>query len=317
VKVLGVGRAIRVSGTRDQRIAAVAGRQRGRARRSQLRAVGLSDDTVDRLVASGYLIREHRAVYVVGHAAPTPLGRETAAVLACGDDVVLSHLTAARLHGLLRHDVPDGPIHITVPRRRHPVLEGVVVHRTSNLPDYDIRDHEGLPITSPIRTLLDVAEQLEQDELDWAVDEAIQQHMANANVLQRVAAEARGRRGASKLAAAARRHQGSGRTRSETEKRFRFLMRDSTLPQPIFNHWMLGCEYDAYWPELGLVVELDSEQWHSAKTKIEHDSAKGAAAVAAGLVVMRFTADQVWNGPLSVIARLAQAIARLQARLAA
>src|SRR5436305_10084431 len=97
VEVLGVSHPIRVSGTRDERIAAVAHHQRGRLSRDQMRAAGLDDDTIDRRARTGHLIRKQKGVYAVGHAAPTALAAETEAVLACGPHAVLSHHTAARL----------------------------------------------------------------------------------------------------------------------------------------------------------------------------------------------------------------------------
>ena len=305
-----------IRGTRDERIAAVAGRQRGRISRAQLLAAGVASRTIYDLLARGALIRRHRGVYAVGHAASVELGPETEALLACGPGAVLSHLTAARLLHILRNEPPDAPIHVTIAGRHGPAPDGVIVHRTNHLPDEDIREREGLPVTSPARTLLDSAERLSQTELDWSVDEAIQQGLVSAGILARVAAAAPGRHGASKLQKAAARHANTGITRSEAEKWFRALIADSGLPMPEFDHLMLGYRYDAYWPEYRLVVEIDSGQWHSIQPKVEHDTAKGAAAVAAGLTLIRFTAAQIKHQPLVVLARAAQAIAHAEARAA-
>src|ERR1700759_4131363 len=101
VEVLGVSGPIRVCGSRDERIAAVAGKQRGRISRSQIRDAGVNDDAIDRLVRNGHLIRKQKGVYAVGHDAVTPLTAETEALLACGPHAVLSHHTAARMWKLV------------------------------------------------------------------------------------------------------------------------------------------------------------------------------------------------------------------------
>jgi hypothetical protein len=94
----------------------------------------------------------HRGVYAVGHTAPTPLAAETAALLACGEHAVLSHGTAARLWRLL----DDDTIHVTIRGRHGPRPDGVHVHRTNRLTRGEVKVVEGLPVTSPARTLADL-----------------------------------------------------------------------------------------------------------------------------------------------------------------
>ena len=171
VVVLGVGRPVRVVGARDERIAVIAGHQRGRVTRDQLRAAGISDDAIDRCIVRGQLRRVHRAVYAVGHTAPAPLADETAALLACGPHAVLSHQTAARLWKLL----PDGDarIHVTIRGRHGARPTGVTVHRTRRLNRSEVRTVERLPITSALRTLLDLAANVDLRTLERAVEQAL------------------------------------------------------------------------------------------------------------------------------------------------
>ncbi|HUZ28387.1 MAG TPA: type IV toxin-antitoxin system AbiEi family antitoxin domain-containing protein [Solirubrobacteraceae bacterium] len=308
VAVLGVRRLVAASGSRHERIAQVAARQRGHISRAQLLAIGVPDRTIYRLAARGQLIRVHRGVYAVGHAAPAPLAAETAALLACGPGAVLSHHPAARLRGVLRRD--DAPIHVTVPGRHGPRLANVHVHRTSTLTPADIQFREGLPLTSTARTLLDLADVLDQRDLDWAVDEAIQQRLVSLKALHRVAEQADGRHGAARLLRAAQRHRPGGVTKSVAEKRFRALIRAAGLPEPLRNRKLRGVEVDCYWPDSQLVVEVDGYQWHSTRPKFEHDSRKGAKLVAAGLALMRVTWYQMEDESFAVVARVAQAITR-------
>jgi very-short-patch-repair endonuclease len=298
-------------------VAAIASRQRGRAARWQLRTAGLSDSAIDRMAARGYLIREHRGVYVVGHTAPTPLGPETGALLACGHGAVLSHFTAARMWNLLRRVPPDAPVDVTVIGRHGPSPSGVRAHRASTLIPADVRIRDRLAVTAPARTALDLADVLDQRDLEWSVDEALQRGLVTKRDLAALTARAVGRRGGGRLARALARHSASGITRSEAEKRFRDLVRAAGLPQPRSNIRLHGYEVDFYWPAQRLVVEIDGYRFHSSRPKIEHDTSKAAALVAAGLQLMRFTALQLCDRPLVVTARVAQALARADAHRAA
>ncbi len=306
VPVLGRRRLFVVSGRREARIGAVAAQQRGRITRRQLLAIGVADRAIYRLVASGYLRREHCGVYAVGHTAPASLAEETAALLACRDGAVLSHFTAARLWKiLLRGD----SVHVTVPGQHAPRLRGVHVHKTKWLAPGAVCFVDHLPVSSPARTLHDIASGLSRRELERAVDEAIQLGLVQQRVLLHVGG---------RLAQAAARHSASkGVTRSELERRFRRLIDDAGLPQPRSNVRLHGYEVDFYWPAHGLVVEVDGYQWHRTRPKFEHDAAKGAALVAGGLALIRFTWRQMEDRPLAVAARLAQAIARADAARAA
>jgi hypothetical protein len=128
VQILGMRRRTTVSGTRDQRIAAVANLQRGRLSRRQLLAIGVRSNTIDRLVRSGYLSPKHRGVYAP-HRAEIEYGDETAALLALRHGAVLSHQSAASLWG----PAPaDRLIHAAIPGAgAGATLEGVRVHRAA------------------------------------------------------------------------------------------------------------------------------------------------------------------------------------------
>jgi very-short-patch-repair endonuclease len=302
---------VAVSGSRSERIATVAERQRGRIERAQLLAIGIPDRAIYRLVAHGYLIRRRRGVYAVGHAAAVELAAETEALLACGDGAALSYFTAGRLWQILPHRATDGHlIHITVPGRHGADPDGIRVHRSDSLRPTSIHQLHELPVTSPGRTLLDLAEGLNPADLDWAVDEAVQRDLVSPDPLTRYARQHPGRRGAGKLAAAAARHRPTGVTKSQAEKRYRALIRSAGLPDPLTNVKLHGFTVDCYWPDHHLVVEVDSQRWHSIQPKVEHDSVKRATLVAAGLVVMSVTWQQMEQEPYAVVARTAQALAR-------
>jgi very-short-patch-repair endonuclease len=113
--VLGASRKIIVSGSRDARVAAIAAQQRGRIARRQLLAGGLTAGQIHHLLRSDRLFRMLSGVYAVGSPAPVALGRETSALLAVREGALLSHMTAARLWGLMpAGSDPDEPVHVMV-----------------------------------------------------------------------------------------------------------------------------------------------------------------------------------------------------------
>jgi very-short-patch-repair endonuclease len=250
----------------------------------------------------------------VGHAALVELAAETEALLACGPGATLSYRTAGRMWHILplrdRAPGPDDLVHVTVPHRHGASPPGVCVHRSDTLKPTSIGLLHELPVTSPGRTLLDLAEELGDRELEWAIDEAVQRELVSPGPLIRYARQSFGRQGAGKLAKAATRHKPTGITKSRAEQRFRQLIRDAGLPEPQTNVRLHGYEVDCYWPEYNLAVEVDSYRWHASKPKFEHDSTKGSALVAAGVVLMRVTWRQMDHAPYAVVARTAQALAR-------
>jgi hypothetical protein len=148
----------------------MAAKQHGVVCRADLLAAGLSIAAVRHRLANERLHPLHRGVYLVGHPVPPPLAREMAAVLACGDGAVASHHTSASMQGLIAPH--DGPIHITLTSRSKRLRPGIRVHRSATLAPQDIRHHHGIPITSPARTIIDLAETLSPRALHRAYEEA-------------------------------------------------------------------------------------------------------------------------------------------------
>ncbi len=138
-------------------MAALASRQHGVVSRIQLVEIGFEPRAIDRRVEAGRLHPVHRGVYLVGHRAAPPYGREMAAVLACGQGAVASHRSAAHLWALLPYPAGFQRIEITVPDRDPGNKPGIRVHPTARFDRRDIRTCRGIPVTTPARTLLDLA----------------------------------------------------------------------------------------------------------------------------------------------------------------
>jgi len=161
---------IRGAAGRERAIAELGRRQRGVVTRTQLRDIGLSPDAIDYRLRSGRLHALHRGVYLLGYSAPPPGARELGAVLACGAGAVISHRSAGALWKLLPR-LPGG-LEITVAGRDPGRKPGIRIHCVSSLDRRDVRKLHGIPITTPARTLLDLAATASSRELEQALAEA-------------------------------------------------------------------------------------------------------------------------------------------------
>jgi hypothetical protein len=261
--------------------------------RGQLLDAGVSVNTLDRWVKSGRLIGVYRGVYAVGHVPPSPQARAMAAVLACGPGAVLSHRSAATLWGLIRH---HGSIDVTAPTyRRH---HGIALHR-SRLTETDVTVHYAIPITTPARTLADLAEVVDPASLTRAVNEARVRHLTS---LEAVARQLRPGRATKVLAGLVARADGP--TRSVFEDRFLAFCRRHGLPRPEVNATVAGFEVDMLWRGQRLIAELDGRAFHD---DFERDRDRDAELLAAGHRVVRVT----WQRLTTSEAREANRFARL------
>jgi hypothetical protein len=259
--------------------------------RSQLLALGLSRGAVEHWLSVGRLQLLFRGVYSVGHTALRAEGRRLAAVLACGPGAVLSHRSAASHWGLLRTD--QTRIDVTAPRGRHGA-SGIRLHRSRSLDAQDTTHHEGIPITSVSRTLLDLASAARPSELERALAQAERLQLYDHRAITDVIARANGHRGTQVLAQATTRTPKW--TRNEWEAEFLQQLRDAGLPEPETNEPFDApdhghCEPDYHWPEHRVIVETDGFETHGTRAAFRADRAKDAALTAAGYRVLRFTRD--------------------------
>ncbi len=157
-----------------------------------------------------------------------------AAVLACGEGAVLSHLSAAALWGIRSQDPIT--IDVSVASRVKRSVECVRVHRPRLLGDIDVTVRAGIPVTSVPRTLIDSAEVVPRRTLERALDEAEYLRLLDSTGLARALKRHRGRAGAARLSAALSEHDpGTTRTQSELEERFLALVRRAGFPAPEVN----------------------------------------------------------------------------------
>jgi very-short-patch-repair endonuclease len=299
----------------DARIEAITDHQCARASRAQLLAGGVSASAIVRRVRAGRLELVHQGVYALPQTSDIPLAAETAALLACGEDAILSHHSAVTLWGL--GPGTARPIHVTVPGDRgFPAPGGTKLHRSRILARQDIRIHHGLPLTSPARSMLDAAATLPDRDLERLLDEGLfALRLLTRAELAELLARAGNHPGRARLMRVANAHTDDTRTDSPPEERLLALIRAAGLPEPRLRIPMLGYRLDFFWPELGLAVEVDSYGTHGSRRRFEGDRQRDARLLTEmGIVVLRLTRAAIENRPIEAISLLARAIGQGEAR---
>jgi len=294
-------------------IATLAGRQHGVVGVRQLYALGLSQGQVRRRAAAGWLHRVHRGVYAVGHGCLTRRGHWMAAVLAYGAGAALSHQAAAALWRL-RAEPAGTPVDVTIPTASGcSSRPGIRLHRVGTLLPAEVSRCERIPVTTPARTILDLAAVLSRRQLERLIDEAERLRLCGATELEAIAAAhaARGAVGAAALASVLRSHTvGATLTRSELEERFLALCRGRGVPAPLVNAPLLGLTVDFHWQDEAVVVEVDGHASHGTRRAFQDDRDRDSLLAAHGVRTLRFTWWDVTKRPAVVADRLRRVLGR-------
>ena len=259
-------------------------------------ALGLGRDAIQHRASIGQLHRIHHGVYAVGHRKLTPQGHRMAAVLAYGPDAVLSHRSAAAHWGIGQ---PSWKIEVTTPTSRRS-RKGTRAHQGVLHPE-DIDVHDGIPVTSAARTILDLAAQLKHGSLTNLVEAADRADLLDLRALERAIARRPGATGRALLKAVLGTYRGTADTRSKLERDFRALILKAGLPEPQYNVVLGGLTVDVYWPQWRLVVELDGEPYHGNPRAFETDRIRDATLQRLGLRVLRVTGERLRHAPAAVL----------------
>jgi putative AbiEi antitoxin of type IV toxin-antitoxin system len=294
---------------RDTAIWALVKRQHGVIARRQLLELGLSRRQIERRIASGRLHPVWRGVYAVGRPLLDRHGYWLAAVLACGAGAALSHGSAAELWGFGRER--RGLIEVSVPACRRSRLRGIRVHRRTASVMRDVVVHEGIPRTSPLRTLIDEAAYLQPMQVERAVNEADKLDLVRADALRESLDGLRGQPGVRPLLKLLD-PLTFRLSDSEPEQRMRPLAQAVGLPAPETKTWVNGYEVDFYWPQLGIVVEADGLRYHRTASQQRRGLERDQAHLAAGMWPLRFSHWQIEYDAPHVQKILRSALARAE-----
>ena len=243
-----------------------------------------------------------------------PRSKEMAAVLACGAGAAVSHKSAAILWDLLPCGRESGPVHVTVPDRGVSAKRGIVCHRSRWLEPVHVSSVEGIPATTPARTILDLSTCVGPRQLEQALAQAERRQLLTLDELRAVIQRRSGRPGTSALRALLQCHGSPALTRSEAEERFLALIRRAKLPKPEANVIVGGHELDFLWRYEGVAVEVDGYAFHSSKQKFERDRRRDAQLAALGVQVIRLSWRQIVDEPHATLVWLGQALVRASLR---
>ena len=240
-----------------------------------------------------------------------------AAVLACGPGAVLSHRSAAYLHGVL--DDSRNRVDVIAPNRRGRAPAGISAHRDGTLTETDRVRIDGIPCTSLARTLLDIAATQSPDTLRYAVTQSEVEEIFDLIEVVELLKRSRGRRGVARLRLAIEHHDPQEQeARLELEKRLLRLFKRAELPRAEVNGHLvvdgISLMPDFIWRDAGLIVEADSRRVHGTATAFEKDRLRDQRLAAAGWTVIRVTWRQVTNEPERLIQTLGSLLSRRTSR---
>jgi very-short-patch-repair endonuclease len=284
-------------------LAALAFAQHGVVAVAQLRARGIHRGAIASWRQRGLLHPLHRGVYAVGHARLDFHGRLWAAVLA--RNAAVSHRSVAPLWDLM--PISGGRIEVTTFGAAHSDSK-LLVHRSRTLRPDDVVTLDGLPVTSPTRTIQDLAQVLTPHRLERVLHTAEHLRILDA---AKLATPLPGRRstalhrGLEALAAGE-----PQLTKSEAENAMVAVLDRAGLPRPEVNPRLLGYIPDFLWREQRLIAETDGRRTHLTPTAFETDRERDARYLVAGYRVVRFTYRQLVREPEAVASTIAALLAR-------
>jgi very-short-patch-repair endonuclease len=288
-----------------QRVARIAAQQHGNVTTEQLRGAGFSAQQIARRVASGSLVRRHTGVYAVGHRPATQESRWLAAVLALGPDAVLSHRAAGALWGITRGPTTlDVLVPTTAGYRRR---DGIVVHRAPLAPG-DVVIRNGIPVTSLLRTMLDLAAVQSPWELARSFEQAqVRHHLSPVDLAVEVVCRRR-YRGNGKLRRLLIGAVDPAKVRSVLELRFLRMCNAHGIRRPEVNIKMGPWMPDFRWEDARLIVETDGLEFHWTAASRFRDAEKDAYMRDHGYAVIRLSWADVTANPEATASRVRRAL---------
>jgi hypothetical protein len=284
----------------------LADRQHGVVSRRQVLELEVSCRQLDRWVNAGHIHRVYRGVYAVGHRRLTWEGQRMAAVLACGPGAFLSHTPAGQLQRIVERRLRTA-MHVSLTGRSDRAPAGIVTHRPRSLDRRDTRHFLNIPVTTPTRTVWDLATMLTPRETRRAFARAEKLDLLDRPRL-------------ASLVASNPKHKGAGvirallgeaalplaRTRSWLEDLVVFICSEHGLPLPLVNVDLLGYEADFLWPDAKFVVEADGGD-HLDRAQRDRDNERDATHGRAGHLIRRYSStamereDEVAAEVLSIL----------------
>jgi very-short-patch-repair endonuclease len=278
----------------------------------QLRELGVPDATVADAVAGGRLHPVFHGVYSVGHRYLTPQARLLAATLACGEGSVVSHGTAAWIYGM--RDWWPKAIDVIAPVEAGRKMAGIRRRFVPAPVGNEIWRRNGVPVTSPARTIVDYAGISNATGLSGLIEQASVLGLLDVAAIDQVLDGPR-RRGAKQLRRALepwRRYRPGIKIRSRMEAKLLPLLTKAALPIPETNAKVrVGgktYEVDFLWRRQKLVVETDGGRFHDNPAAGSRDSDRNHALSEAGYEIPRLGWEDLRDRPEAAMAEIYRAL---------
>ena len=291
---------------RDARLALTAGRQGGAFTFRQAIEVGFSKATIARRVRSGTWVRLHSGVYTIAGPIPGRTLELWAAVLGSGRDSVVSHESAALLHGA--EDLPLRPITLTAPHGHHQCLAGVLVHQIDDLTPRHRTAIARLPVSSPARTVVELGATQPVTVIGRVADDLVRSGRTSYGSIERMLAELNrpGKPGLAKVGEVLdERGAGYVPPASELERLLFATLEAGGLPAPVRQLPLPGRGpirgiADGGYVDAQMLLEADGRRWHMRVEAARRDRERDAQAARAGYVTLRFVHEQLRDDPAGV-----------------
>jgi very-short-patch-repair endonuclease len=281
--------------------------------RDELLGLGFSEAMIDHAVAVGHLHRIFRGAFALGHPGVGWRGEMLAAVLASGEGSVVSHGTAAYLLGLWERK--PGLIDVIAPVEAGRKISGIRRRHTPPPLPGDWRLHEGIPCTSPSRTIVDVAGAVGEMSLRRTIEQAAVRRVLDVAEIDAILTGPR-RRGSRRLRTVLqdwRRYVPGVPLRSVMEAKLLPLLSQYDLPAPESNAKLrIGreiFEIDFFWRRERLAVETDGGRFHDNPEAEKRDHHRNRRLPEAGYRIWRLTWDDLEQRPAATMRTLGRLLA--------
>jgi hypothetical protein len=287
----------------DEIVFGLAAAQGGAFARWQLVAHGADDKIIERRCTAGLWVRVRPGVFVLPGLPPADATALWVAWLAVGPHASRSHECAAdhwTLQPVVRHR------HVfTTTHGDHHHLQGITVHQLRDLLPHHLVVADGMPTTTPARTVVDLAAIVSFERLKRIVENGVNDHIVTDHevgaVLQEVARP--GKWGVRRLTRVlAMRAPGDPVPDSVLERLLLHALRSVGLPDPVPQYPHPGREIGTGWvdyayPDARLILEADGRRWHQRIADLKRDNARDKAASRAGWLTMRFMHEELTADP--------------------
>jgi len=234
------------------------------------------------------------------------------ACLAWGAGAVISHRAAAAVWRLAGFE--PGFVELTVPRRRRRSGPGMI--RRNRLLVSDVTTVGGIPVTTPARTLIDLASVVPRETVEESMDDALRRGLVSLTDLRRQLAEVggRGRAGTATMRLLLdSRDPSTAVPGSVFERRLLRALIRAGLPPPALQHEIrsrdrLVAVVDFAFPNERLAIEADGYRWHSGRRRWDYDRARRNELTLLGWRVIHVTWTELTRRPLAVTAAIRKAL---------